>query len=102
MLLNVTVAMSPLKIMRSSVETVTTRARSEPGPIVCLQATDRARWATAEELELSKVIAADADEATPNRRRRRRAPRNFAASGRNDRIRAAPSVGLAVFMMEPL
>jgi hypothetical protein len=100
--LNVTVATSPLKIMKSSVETVTTKARSEPAPIVCLQAIDRTRWAIAEELELSNVIAADADEAVPNRRRRRRTPRNFAASGRNNHILGAHTVGLAVFMMGPL
>src|SRR5262245_38202576 len=79
--LNFTVATSPLKIMKSSIATATTSARSGPPPIVCLQMIERAFTATAEELELSNVIAADAGCATQNIRRRRKNPMESKSNG---------------------
>src|SRR5262245_11804874 len=98
-LLNFTVATSPLKMMKSSIATATTRARSGPPPIVCLQVIERAPTATAEELELSKVIAADAGVAEQNSRRRRKNP---AAIRLNGFTRGILLLRVVVFMMDSL
>src|SRR5262245_66365807 len=95
-LLNFTVAVSPLKMMQSSIATAKTRARSGPPPIVCLQVIERAPTATAEELELSNVIAADAGDAAQNSRRRRKDP---AVSRSNGFTRRILLLRVVVFMM---
>src|SRR5262245_29063775 len=94
-LLNFTVATSPLKMMKSSIATATTRARSGPLPIECLQDIERAPIATAEELELSNVIAADTGDAAQNSRRRRKNP---VASRFNGFTRGILLLGVFVFM----
>src|SRR5215470_1694335 len=96
-LLNFTVATSPLKMMKSSIATATTRARSGPPPIVCVQVIERAPTATAEELELSKVIAADAGCAAQNSRRRRKNP---VESRFNGFTRGILLLGVFVFMTD--
>src|SRR5215475_14068526 len=73
-------------MMKSSIDTATTRARSGPPPIVCLQVIERAPTATAEELELSNVIAADAGCAAQNSRRRRKNPMASRSYGFTRRI----------------
>jgi hypothetical protein len=83
--------------MKSSIATATTRARSGPLPIVCLQVTERAPTATAEELELSNVIAADAGDAAQNSRRRRKNP---VASRFNGFTRGILLLGVVVFMTD--
>jgi hypothetical protein len=83
--------------MKSSIATATTRARSGPLPIVCLQVIERAPTATAEELELSKVIAADAGDAAQNSMRRRKNPEANRFNGFTRRILL---LGVIVFMMD--
>jgi hypothetical protein len=84
-------------MMKSSIATATTRARSGPLPIVCLQVTERAPTATAEELELSNVIAAEAGVAAQNSRRRRKSTE----AGRfNGFTRGILLLGVIVFIMD--
>jgi hypothetical protein len=59
--------------------------------------TERAPTATAEELELSKVIAAEAGVAAQNSRRRRKNP---VASRFNGFTRGVLLLGVIVFMMD--
>src|SRR5262245_60719757 len=86
-------------MMKSSIATATTRARSGPPPIVCLQVMERAPTATAEELELSKVIAAEAGDAAQNSRRRRKDP---AASRSNGFTRRIILLRVVIFMTDSL
>ena len=67
-------------VKESLVETATTRVRSEPLPIVWLQAIEWVLPATAEALDLSRVIAAEADEIIPITIRSSSRPRNPAAN----------------------
>src|SRR5262245_8991776 len=89
--------MSPLKMMKSSIATATTRARSGPLPIVCPQVIERAPIATAEILELSNVIAADAGDAAQNSKRRRKNP---VVSRFNGLTRGILLLGVFVFMTD--
>jgi hypothetical protein len=83
--------------MKSSIATATTRARSGPLPIACLQVTERTPTATAEELELSNVIAADVGDAAQNSRRRMKKP---VQSRFNGFTRGIPLLEMVVFMMD--
>src|SRR5215475_4620705 len=89
--------MSPLQIMKSFIATVTTRARSGPPPMVCVQVIERAPAVAAEELELSNVIAADAGRAAQNSSRRSNNP---AASGLSALTRRTFLLRALVFMMD--
>src|SRR5262245_64856492 len=84
-------------MMKSSIATATTRARSGPPPIVCLQVIERAPTATAEELELSNVIAAAAGDAAQNSRKNRKNPE---VSRFNGLTRGILLLGVVVFMMD--
>src|SRR5256885_14010769 len=72
-LLNVTEAMSAGWGRESSTETATTRARSAPLPITCIQDNERVLCLATVELELSSVIEAQAVEAGTSRARTRKA-----------------------------
>jgi hypothetical protein len=83
--------------MKSSIATDTTRARSGPPPIVCLQVIERAPTETAEELELSNLIAADAGDAAQNSKRRRH---DAVASKSNGFTRRILLLRVIIFMMD--